>query len=134
LCRLLKVQDRTTQQLAAQALGDIGSEGALPCLLKALKSPASSLRRDAAFALGRIGGEEAVMSLVQVMNDASEKSNFRGEIALRLGSVKRRSETQHVVQSALINAVSDPRQPPDVRRNATKALGSYRSNEVIEAL
>jgi HEAT repeat protein len=124
LCELLRGRHLDTCQLAARALGEIGSVEAVPCLLETLKSSVSGIKRDAAFALSQIGGEEAVMSLVQVMNDASEESNFRGEIALELGSVKHRDETQHIVQPALINAVSDLHQPPDVRRNATEALGT----------
>ena len=53
---------------AAEALGKIGSNAAIPELVQALNDEDCIVRRSAAYALGKIGSVEAIPELVKALN------------------------------------------------------------------
>jgi HEAT repeat protein len=55
--------------IAAMALGNSGSEAAVPALSECLKDPDAEVREAAAGALGRIGSEAAVPALGETLKD-----------------------------------------------------------------
>jgi len=64
-------------------LGDIGSETAIPGLLKALEHSNSDVRVQQPSALGNIGSETAIPGLLKALEDSN--SDVRGMRSLRFG-------------------------------------------------
>jgi len=71
---------------AAYALGHIGSEAAIPALLKAIEDSNEHVRWRAAEALGHIGSEAAIPALLKAIEDSSE--SVRWSTAYALGQLK----------------------------------------------
>ncbi|RLC74389.1 MAG: hypothetical protein DRI61_16715, partial [Chloroflexi bacterium] len=65
----LRDEDWRVRKAAAEALGRIGSQEAVPYLQKALKDEKAPVRQAAAYALGRIGSQKADSSLIEVLKD-----------------------------------------------------------------
>ena len=71
------------QRNVCVALGNIGDKGAVPALVKALRSRDALVREHAAWALGRIGGEEASAAL-SAARDVETDASAQAEIELSL--------------------------------------------------
>lgn len=102
---------------AAQALGEIGDERAVPALTKALSDEAISVRKEAAFALGEIGepAKEAVPALIKALSD--DFKEVRGNAAFALGKM---SKNAAAAVLPLIQKLGD--RDGFVRVNASLAL------------
>ncbi len=61
--------DADVRSSVAQALGQLGSEEALPALVAQLKDDDSDVRSSVAQALGQLGSEEALPALVAQLKD-----------------------------------------------------------------
>ena len=75
---------RYLRRNVAIALGNSGSEEALPELFKALEDEDNLVRSHAAWALGKIGGEKARKGLKKAYTNEADK-NVKDEIALAVG-------------------------------------------------
>ncbi|AGW14950.1 HEAT repeat domain-containing protein [Megalodesulfovibrio gigas] len=71
----LQTGDETVRRYAAEDLGSLGLEGAVPALVTALEDPVVAVREAAAEALGVIGGRETARRVVPLM--ASEEVPLR---------------------------------------------------------
>jgi HEAT repeat protein len=72
LLQVLKDPDTSQRQTAAQSLGKIGRQEALPALIEAFRDPDPGVRRQAAWAVGMIGNDSASArpSLIPLLFDA----------------------------------------------------------------
>jgi len=70
---------------AADALGKIGDEKAIPGLLKLLEDSESDVRSRAADALGKIGDEKAIPGLLKLVEHS--ESSVRWMAAYALGNI-----------------------------------------------
>jgi HEAT repeat protein len=117
----LKDRDKDCRQVAAQALGDIGSEAksAVSDLIIAIKDENENIRRSAARSLGKIGPEAkaAMAALIGALEDQHE--HVRKAVANAIGEIGPDAKT---AVPALIEALKDKNE--DVRKLAVKALGS----------
>ena len=80
------------QRNVCVALGNIGDEGAVPALVKALQSQDALVREHAAWALGRIGGQEATAALGAALDVESDPS-VGSEIELSLEEMAAHRQT-----------------------------------------
>ncbi|MDR9380089.1 MAG: HEAT repeat domain-containing protein [Natronomonas sp.] len=102
---------------AADALGEIGTEGALSVLLEAADDETVTIRRVVADALGQFGNVTPVDTLVRLLGDDDE--------------TVRRTAMFSLVET-LSNA--PPQQSHDVRNAAADRLGSATADDVIPPL
>ena len=116
--------------LAAKALGNIGSGGAVEPLIKALGCPDTprlknwNIRSSAAGALGKIGDKRAVEPLIKALGDQTRRVSNSAETALgKIGD--------YAVEP-LIKALGDDN--GDVRRRAIKILGKIGDKRAVEPL
>ncbi|MCX6700244.1 MAG: HEAT repeat domain-containing protein [Methanomicrobiales archaeon] len=65
-----------------EALGEIKANEAVQPLIKALKDPDNEIRWEAAFALGEIGDEQAIPSLVEALKDHDRFVRYWAAVAL----------------------------------------------------
>ncbi|CCI30625.1 Similar to tr/Q8YVS1/Q8YVS1 (fragment) [Microcystis sp. T1-4] len=110
---------------AAYALGKIGSEAAIPGLLKALEDSNEDVRSNAAEALGKIGSETAIPGLLKALKDSDW--DVCEEAAEALGKIG--SET---AIPGLLKALKDSYF--SVRWKAAAALGKIGSETAIPGL
>jgi HEAT repeat protein len=101
----------------AEALGKIGTEGALKVLLSSADDPDSSVRRIIADSLGEFGSVQPVETLVEYLEDEDEGI--------------RRTAMFSMVE-ILSNA--PPQRSHDIREATADQLGSARGDEVIPPL
>lgn len=71
--------------LAARSLGMIGDRRAIDPLIESLGSPEKWLRQGAAWALGKIGDEKAIEPLIPILQD--QKKDVRKNAAWALGII-----------------------------------------------
>ena len=109
---------------AAEALGRLGSEAAIPPLVGALEDEWEWVRFDAAVALGRIGGPQAAAGLVGALRDASWNVRLQARRALvAIGAP---------AVAPLARAAADPE--PGLRWRVAWALGQIGGEEAARAL
>ena len=104
---------------AAENLGKLGSEAAIPALLNAIEHSDYHVRRGAAEALGKLGSEVAIPALLNAIADSDGHVSWIAEEALvKLGS------------DAAIPALLQKIEHSDyyVRRSAARVLGSVAKN------
>jgi HEAT repeat protein len=110
---------------AADALGKIGSQRAIPGLLQLLEDSDYSVRGSAADALGKIGSQRAIPGLLQLLEHSD--SDVRRSAADALGKIG----SQTAIDALLpLLEHSDS----DVRGSAAEALGKISSERAIDAL
>ncbi|WP_309745092.1 MULTISPECIES: HEAT repeat domain-containing protein [unclassified Chamaesiphon] len=115
------------REMTANALGDLGSNSAIPLLIKNLQEhPDFSMRMKAATALGKIGDRDTVDTLLVALQDKHEY--VRGCAAEALGLLK----DDRAIEPLLI-ALED-RYYWGVRTSAAQALGKLGSIQAIEPL
>jgi len=97
------VADQRPAKLAAESLGEIGSEQAVPALIDVLqdRSRGSSLRFAAGEALGQIGDPGALPALRALREDRSESSWFRHFIRPSISHTQSRMKTPEQLVSDL---------------------------------
>ncbi len=125
LNQALKDSDWGVRWSAAYALGNIGSETAIPGLLKALEDSDKDVRKNTAEALGKIGSETAIPRLLKALEDSD--GYVRKNAAQALGKIG--SET---AIPGLLKALEDS--DKDVRKNTAEALGKIGSETAIPRL
>ncbi len=125
LNQALKDSDWGVRWSAAYALGNIGSETAIPGLLKALEDSDKDVRKNTAEALGKIGSETAIPRLLKALEDSD--GYVRKNAAQALGKIG--SET---AIPGLLKALEDS--DKDVRKNTAEALGNIGSETAIPRL
>lgn len=106
---------------AAKALGLIGTESAVPLLVKQLKDPNSTVRLRVVRALSRIGDPRAARPLAGLLA-SEEDGEVREEIAGGFGTQRL---VGRAVVSACVRALSD--ESRSVRSRAARALGRLAS-------
>ncbi len=74
LCRALTSSRIDVRREAALALGNLGSQTAVPSLLSALKDPEPAVRSRAAVSLAKLDAKEAVPSLKKMKDDPSRQA------------------------------------------------------------
>ncbi len=109
----------------ADALEKIGSEAAIPGLLKLVKDSKSYVRRRAAYALGEIGDKAAIPELLKLVEDS--KSDVRSRAAEILGKIG-----DEAAIPKLLKLVEDS--DWGVRWRAAEALGEIGSETAIPGL
>jgi len=87
---LLKDEDEAVRASAAEELGDLGDQGAVDSLIKALGDKNARVRESVAEALGQIGGESAIPKLIKALGDEDE--DVRDAAAEALGEIRERLE------------------------------------------
>jgi hypothetical protein len=107
------------------ALGEIGSEAAIPSLLQHLGDTDKNVRWSATLALGKIGSEAAIPDLLKWLDDADE--NVRECAALALGEIG-----SEAAIPSLLQHLGDT--DKNVRWSATLALGKIGSEAAIPGL
>jgi HEAT repeat protein len=110
---------------AADALGKIGDDRAIPGLLKLVEDSDSDVRRSAADALGKIGDAQAIPGLLKLVEDSD--SDVRRSAADALGKI---GDAQAI--PGLLKLVEDS--DSDVRRSAADALGKIGDDQAIPGL
>ncbi|HBY81548.1 MAG TPA: hypothetical protein DEG47_32200, partial [Cyanobacteria bacterium UBA11148] len=130
LIKLAKHHDFNMRWRVAEALGKIGSNTAIPILLKLVqdsdvKDTYHTVRKMAAKALGKIGSNTAIPSLLKMLEDAN--SGVRESVAEALGEIG--SDT---AIPGLLKLVGDSKSK--VRASAAEALGEIGSEAAISDL
>lgn len=77
--------------IAASALGEIGDQSSIPCLINAL-ADSNFLCVQSAMALGKIGDEQVVSPLIEVLQDKNKFWVPRGAAAVALGNLGKQAE------------------------------------------
>jgi HEAT repeat protein len=121
----LKDEDERVRRRAAEALGKMKAEAAVPQLMEALRDEASFVRRSAVYALGAMKTEAASPSLVEALKDEDER--VRRRAAEALGKMKAEAAVPQ-----LMEALRD--KDSDVRRSAAQALGAMKAEAGIPSL
>ncbi|MCI0350919.1 MAG: HEAT repeat domain-containing protein, partial [Acidobacteriales bacterium] len=123
--QLLKSEDSNVRRKAAEALGEIGTEGAVAALIEALKDEDSDVRVRSAEVLGRIGGEQAVAALIEDLKSADSSVRWNAALALRgIGGEQ--------AVAALIEDLKSA--DSDARGKAAMALGRIGGERAVSAL
>jgi len=116
LCLALTDDDPKTRQVAAGALGNIGTkaEKAIPELTKHLRDEYGGVRAMAARALGRVGVvlPEVVRALVEALGDADPRVRSNADVALTSFGVKAVPMLQTLLEE----------HDPDLREGARKVI------------
>ena len=121
----LQGEDASVRWRAAEALGLIGSEQAIPALTTALQHEKAFVRQRAAEALGKIGSAQAILALTTALQH--EDASVRWPAAEALGLI---GSAQAI--PALTTALQH--EEAFVRRQAAEALGKIGSAQAIPAL
>jgi Uri superfamily endonuclease len=124
LARLLVSGDPDARWWAARALAEVGTDGAVPPLVGALKDPEPDVRACAALALGQIGDGAAASHLADRLAD---ESAFVAGIA---------ADALSMIGQAAIDALAEKlgATSPHVRLLAVRALGRIKSPGAIGPL
>ncbi|ABA23115.1 Predicted signal transduction protein containing Nacht domain [Trichormus variabilis ATCC 29413] len=125
LLELLKDSESNVRSSAANALGRIGTETAIPGLLELLKDSESNVRSSAANALGNIGTETAIPGLLELLKDS--ESNVRSSAAFALVRIG----TEAAIPG-LLELLKDSES--NVRSSAAFALGIIGTEAAIPGL
>ncbi|NEO31400.1 MAG: TIR domain-containing protein [Symploca sp. SIO3C6] len=125
MAEFLEYQNSSMRERAAEALGNIGSQAAVPALIKTLEDQDCSVRGRAAEALGNIGSQAAVPALIKTLED--QDCSVCGRAAESLGNIGSQAAVP-----ALIRALED--QDSSVRERVAEALGKIGSEAAIDAL
>jgi HEAT repeat protein len=116
----LRDPDAKVRRLAAEALGKVKSEVAIPALVKLLKDPETSVRLGAADALARIG-TKSIPALTGALNEPEETTRLAALTAIaRLAPVARQTLSKEML-AAWSGALKDP--STQVRIQAAVVLG-----------
>ena len=150
LSSLLRDRVEFVRQETAYSLGEIHSRAAVQPLIKALDSDKkNSVRNAAAVALGSIGDESAVVALSGVLTENSAPTDNPTPVRTRKQRKPRARGNQFVLRAAahslgqirsragvpaLIFALSNDANEPDVRREAAIALGIIGDKSALPAL
>ncbi|MGB3515378.1 MAG: HEAT repeat domain-containing protein, partial [Elainellaceae cyanobacterium] len=110
---------------AAEALGAIGSEAAIPGLLKVIEHSDEDVRRTAVESLGAIGSEAVIPGLIKALKVSNWK--VRRTAAEALGAIG-----SEAVIPSLLKALEDS--DAYVRRRAAESLGAIGSGVAIPRL
>ena len=113
----LNDEDLDVRSNAADALGKIKSEAAIPSLIKLLEDKNFNVRSKAADALGKIKSEAAIPSLIKLLED--KNFNVRSKAADALGEIK-----SEAAIPGLIKLLKD--KYSDVRCSAAIGLGEIK--------
>lgn len=101
--------------IAASALGEIGDQSSIPCLIDAL-SDSNFLCVQSALALGKIGNEHVISPLVGVLQDKNKFWVPRGAAAVALGNLgKRAEEALPALEEALLYDYEEKTEKWDLR-------------------
>jgi HEAT repeat protein len=122
LLKALEHQNSYVRRSAAAALGELGSEAAIPGLLQALEHQNSYVRRIAAEALGKLGSEAAIPGLLKALED--QNSYVRRIAAAALGELGSEAAIPGSLKAL-------EHQNSDVRRIAVGLLGELRTTQVV---
>lgn len=125
LIRALKDPKPSVRQLAAEALGSIGSRDAVAPLIELVTTDQSGARPEAIEALGKIGDPAAVAPILAVMRTGSVAVRKRAVVALAGFREPR-------VQEALTGALTDANE--EVRQFAASGLGEIGDERTIPKL
>lgn len=108
-------EQRTEQQVAAEALGQIGSR-AVPQLVQALKSPEPSVRRQAVDVLMRMGpdAKDAVPELTRLLEDEDEGVRKMASRALGRIGPEAADAVPALMRTLLHEEPATPQIPPAV--------------------
>ena len=79
---LLKDEQAGVRILAAQCLGELDAQRAVPALIKALEDPLPGVRREVLRSLGQLGSHEATASIMQCLDDPDKEVQARAAHAL----------------------------------------------------
>ena len=123
--KALNDEDLDVRIMAADALGTMKAETAIPDLIEALNDENSDVRMMAVDALGTMKAETAIPDLIEALND--ENSDVRERAAFVLGTMK--AET---AIPKLIETLND--ENSDVRENTVLALGIMKADAAIPKL
>lgn len=121
--QLIEDENADAREGVARALGIIGSERAIPALIKLTGDSDVSVREHAIIELGRIGSSDAVEPLISLLNDNVEYVTVEAAIALgRIGDSR-------AVEPLLSLLAS--RHHPDIQRAVIEALGEIGDSRAI---
>ncbi len=121
----LKDNRPSIRQLAAEALGDIGSKEAVAPLIELISTDQSGARPEAIEALGKIGDPKAIAPILSAMRSGSVAVRKKG-----IGALARFRDSRSV--DALVAALSDHNE--EVRQSAAAGLGDIGDANVITQL
>ena len=121
----LKDSRPSVRQLAASALGDIGSKEAVAPLIDLVNTDQSGARAEAIEALGKIGDPQAVTPILGVLRTGSVAVRKRA-----IGALGRFNDPRSI--EALTTALSD--QNEEVRQAAAVGLGDIGDERVVARL
>jgi len=118
--RSLKNPDDYVRWKAAEALGEMGDEAAVPALIEALSDEVSGVREFAARALGEISDSRSVEPLITALED---KSNF-----VRLEAVK---ALEMIPDERAISPLTKSLADAELQQNAANALAAIGKPELV---
>lgn len=125
LIELLRDPDPALREVAAVALGEIGSRTAVEPLIGGLTDPEGSVRYWVVASLGQLRAEEAVEPLVVMLAD--DARGVRSAVAGALATIGSREAVE-----PLIEYLDDP--SPWTRATIAYALGELGSEQAVEPL
>ena len=148
---LLKDENPSIREIAAKALGDLGSKDATRFLCQALQDSSPGVRRQSVISLSRMGDNRAIEHLENALKDpvirveAAQALGLLGKTAGIIEAIKdknteiaaRAAEAAGLIKNreiapALIEALSC--EEWKVRRNAAETLGKLRAVNSVEPL
>ncbi len=121
----LKDNRPSIRQLAAEALGDIGSKEAVAPLIELIATDQSGARPEAIDALGKIGDPKAIEPILSAMRSGSVAVRKKGIVALA-----RFRDSRSV--DALVAALTDHNE--EVRQSAAAGLGDIGDVNIVTHL
>ncbi|MFH1377582.1 MAG: HEAT repeat domain-containing protein [Planctomycetota bacterium] len=124
LC-VLNGENSHVRDYVIRALGEMGSEEAVPALINVLMNDYVSDNK-AAIALGKIGSEKAIPALLEKLKNTDYG---RKEIVIALGKIR---SVQSV--SALIEIMENEDETEDIRSESIKALGNIETDSSTASL
>lgn len=115
-------------EAAAQALGAIGDDAAIPFLSRAIRVPPGAMILTSAYdALGQIGTPAARDHLIGILENEKLYENYRWPATFALSPIQ-----DAVAQAALLKAATSPMSL--IRRSALEALGSQSDGAALPPL
>lgn len=124
----LKHENERIADAAADGLGELGQESAIPALVSSYLEPARPVILSATVnAIAKIGGQAATDALRQIVSNTGLYENFRWPAIDALASF---APAQAL--PALIGAAGDD--SPTLRSSVANALGSYADDRALETL
>jgi len=109
---------------AADALGEIRDQAAIPYLIPALADPDHSVAAVAASALGKIGSSAAVDALIVALGPTS---HIRSIAASALGDIRDPAAIPHLILALADVNQDNSRDSQDIRCSIAEALGEFGS-------